>query len=291
MNILSYIILILMGVFLCFVYGNTRWKSSFLAIANRWFKWVLCSLLVAYFVRQWDISRQPFFVLIITCFLGWFLVESILIWINIRALNRSSIAFFPRFSVDNAETKWPNLKRFIQLKEFLRANGFREEQSIKTTVLGSLVLHSLVYKDVTEKILLQLLFFPQKSGSSSVYYVLTSLTSDGERFITDNLDVPFGGYMPKGWFKIKRPLCNSLGSLLKCHFNRLNNSGKDLVVWEGAPLNEINHQQSVLEYYNIKKGFLNPPNFHEDYGKLTSEGCYRLWKQFLLLKYIGISLD
>lgn len=291
MNVLSYIILILIGVSFCLACGQTRWKSTLLVIANRWCKWILFSLLIAYFIRQWDLSGQPFFVLITTCFLGWFLIESILIWVNIRALNRSSIAFFPRFSINHLETRWPNLKRFIQLKDFLRTNSFKETQSAKTTILGSLVLHSLIYKDSTEKILLQLLFFPQKNGASSVYYVLTSLTSDGERFITDNLDTPFGGYVPDNWFKLRRPLCNSLGSLLRCHFKRLNNSGKDFVVWDDAPLSEINHQQSVLEYYNIKKGFLNPPNFHSDFGKLSSEGCYRLWKQFLFLKYIGTSWD
>jgi hypothetical protein len=291
MNILSYIILVLMGVSFCLTCGNAQWKLPFLVIANRWFRWILFSLLITYFVRQWDLSEQPFFVLILTFFLIWFLGESILIWVNIRALNRSSIAFFPRFTVDHVETKWPNLKRFIQLKEFLRSNGFKETQSIKTTVVGSLVLHSLVYKDLTSKILLQLLFFPQKNGISNVYYTLTSLSSDGKRYITDNLDMPFGGYMPNNWFKVKKPLCDSLGNLLKYHFRRLNTSGKDFVIWDGAPLNEINHQQSVLEYYNIKKGFLNPPNFHEDYGKLTSEGCYRLWKQFLFLKYVGVSLD
>lgn len=291
MNILSYIILGLVGVSFCLTCGNARWKFPFLTIVNRWLRWILFSLLVAYFIRQWGLSGQPLFVLITTFFLGWFLVESILIWVNIRALNRSSIAFFPRFSASHIEIKWPNLKRFIQLKEFLRSNDFKQVQSIKTTVVGSLILYSLVYKDVTQKVLLQLLFFPQKNGISNIYYVLTSLTSDGERFITDNLDIPSGAYMPEGWYKIKRPLCDSLESLLKFHLRRLETSGKFFISWDGLPLNEINHQQSILECYNIKRGFLNPPNFREDYGKLTSEGCYRLWKQFLFLKYIGVTLD
>lgn len=291
MSTLSYIILVLISVSFFLTYGKARWKFPFLVIANRWFRWIIFSLLVTYFVRQWGLSGQPLFVLITTFFLGWFLIESILIWMNIRALNRSSISFFPRFSASSVETKWPNLKRFIQLKDFLRSNGFKEAQSIKTTVLSSFTLHSLVYKDSTEKILLQLLFFPQKNGVSSVYYVLTSLTCDGDRFITENLNIPFGGYMPEGWFNVKKPLCDSLNNLLECHLKRLEASGKTFTSWEGLPLNEINHQQSILECYNVKKGFLNPPDVREDYGKLTSEGCYRLWKQFLFLKYIGTTLD
>lgn len=290
-NVLNYVILVLMGIFFSLAFGNIRWKFPLLTIANRWFRWIFFSLFLAYFVHEWELSKQPFFVLISTFFLGWFLVESILIWINIRALNRSSIALFPKFSIDYTEINWPNLKRFIQLKDFLRSNRFKEVQAIKTTILGSLVLRALVYKDSTGKILLQLIFLPQKNGIVRVYYVLTSLTTNGKRFITDNLDVPFGGYVPKDWLKVKKPLCDSLSSLWECHLKRLKSLNEDFTVWDDTPINEINHQQSVLKYYNIEKGFLNPPNLHEDYGKLTSEGCYRLWKQFLFLKYTGVSLD
>lgn len=291
MNVLSYIILILMGASFVSIFGNLRRKWPFLTIVNRWMRWLLFSFLITYLVRKWELSERPFFVLIITFFLGWFLVESILIWFNIRALNRSSISLFPRFTINPVDIKWPNLKQFIQLKEFLRSHGFKEEQSIKTTLVGSLALYSVLYKDSTEKIFLQLLFFPKKNGFSNVYYILTSLSSDGERYITDNIDLPFGGHAPKDWFKIRKPLCDSLENLFECHLKRINASKKGFVSWDSMLLNEVNHQQSILEYYNIQKGFLNPPNLHDDYGKLTSEGCYRLWKQFLFLKYIGISLD
>lgn len=290
MNILSYIILGLMAVYVFLVYGNIRSKLPFLSIASRWIRWILSSLLIAYFARQWALSEKPLVVLIGASFLFWFLIESILVWINIRMLNFSSIPLFPRFSINHRKTQWPNQKRFIQLKEFLRSNGFKEGQSIKTSIAGTLFLYSPIYIDSSNRILLQFLFLPQRNGTIDVRYILISSTLDGKRYITDNIEMPFGGYVPQNWFKVRKPFCDSLETLLELHSKRLNLSNEIFVTWEDTPLDEINHQQSVLEYYNIKEGFLNPPNLYESYGKLTPEGRYRLWKQFLFLKYLGVCL-
>ncbi|PWU06239.1 MAG: hypothetical protein C5B43_02115 [Verrucomicrobia bacterium] len=287
MHIIKYILLILVLTSGSIIYANNYCRSPFLTILNRWITWILVSLLTGYFLKKWELSEKPFLLLSCTGFLVWFLIETILVWLNIRMLNFSSIPFFPRFSMINGQIPWPNQKRSIALKEFLRLNGFKEIQSIKTSILGSISLNSPIYKDSTGKILLQLLFVPQKNDIINIYYILISTTKEGNRFITDNLSLPFGGYIPENWIKRRKPLCNSLKTLLKHHQKTLKNSKETIISWENSPLDEINRQQSFLEYYNIKAGFLHPTNLHDVYGKLTAEGRYRLWKQFLFLRYLG----
>jgi hypothetical protein len=289
MSIIKYIILGLLLSSLFLMYGNRRWEIPILVVANRWINWILISLFVGYFAQRWGISDRPFVVLSGTVFLVWFLVESVLIWLKIRVLNFSSISFFPRYSVNDGQTPWPTQTKYIQLRKFLRLNGFKEIQSIKTSILGIISLYSPVYQDSTGKILLQLVFIPEKGGGGrmAVNYVLMSSTKEENRYITDNLALPMGGYIPKKWVKVRKPLCTSLKRLLGIHQKSLEESKENFVIWESTPLDIINHQQSVLEFYNIKNGFLNPTSLHETYGKLTSEGCYSLWKQLLFLKYLG----
>jgi hypothetical protein len=44
-----------------------------------------------------------------------------------------------------------------------------------------------------------------------------------------------------------------------------------------------------LEYVNTELGFLSPHHDREDYGKMTYEGRYRVWKEIWLLNYFGRS--
>lgn len=287
MSVIKFIILALMLVYLFLVYGNMRWQSPIVIVVNRWISWVMISLLIGYLMHQWDLSDKPLMVLSGTVFLLWFLIESILVWLRIRMLNFSGIPFFPRFSINNGQTPWPTQEKYIELKEFLRSNGFKEEQSIKASILGVISLYSPVYKDLTGKILLQLIFFPQKDGSVAIFYILMSSTEEGSFYITDNLALPVGGYIPKNWIKTRKPLCSSLKHLLAYHQKLIKQAQEDFIPWERTPLDIINHQQSVLEFYNIKEGFLNPTSLHEVQGRLTSEGHYCLWKRSLFLKYLG----
>lgn len=291
MNSITYIIFSLGAFYLLFSFVNFHWKSSLLIIASRWIRWILFSVLITFFIRQWNISEHPFIILTTIFFLGWFLVESILMWLNIKSLNHSSIAIFPRFVINTLEAKWPNLHRFVRIKEFLRTNGFKEIQSIKTNTPNTLPLNIIVYKDNLEKCFLQLIFIPQRKAIPEIYFSFLSITENDKRYITDNLDMPLGGFMPEGWFKIRKPLCNSIQLLYKYHLKRLSKSKENFIPWQALPLEEYNYQQRVLEHYNITKGFLNHPNFHANFGKLTAEGCFRIWKQFWFLKYIGISIN
>ena len=57
--------------------------------------------------------------------------------------------------------------------------------------------------------------------------------------------------------------------------------------WGGEPLNDLNAQQSELERINTELGFLLPHVEHEEHGRISHEGRYRVWKEMLTLDYFG----
>jgi hypothetical protein len=77
--------------------------------------------------------------------------------------------------------------------------------------------------------------------------------------------------------------------LLKRHEKRLQKAGEMLAPWSTDPLNDLNSQQRELEQINTELGFLLPQTEREDYGKMSYEGRYRVWKEIWLLNYFGRS--
>ena len=71
------------------------------------------------------------------------------------------------------------------------------------------------------------------------------------------------------------------------HKNRLTKQSEKIVDWKQAPLDELNKQQFLLEEVNVQEGLMNPQNLHEEFGKISQEGRYRIWKEVWLLNYLG----
>jgi len=130
-------------------------------------------------------------------------------------------------------------------------------------------------------------FIPHASGAITVCYALTSLTSDGARYITDNLYVPFAGFYPEHWFVERAPWRRSLSRLLARHRARIARSGATLEPFTEDPLTDINSSQQELDRVNTALGFLHTPPEREDRGKITHEGRYRVWKEIWMLNYLG----
>jgi hypothetical protein len=85
------------------------------------------------------------------------------------------------------------------------------------------------------------------------------------------------------------PWCRTLAKLLANHRKRLTRSNQMALVWDTDPLNDLNAQQVELEQINTELGFLTPHQDREDFGKMTYEGRYRVWKEIWLLNYLGRS--
>lgn len=269
--------------------GNRLLIPTFLVI-GRWTRWFLFAALFAYFLKVFELSFRPDWVHFITGFALWFVLETGYNWIAIKALSRSELPLFPVFYVNEDGDEWPADKRFIELKDWLRAEKYNRLSALKAELFEGTFLRASVYESEDSFIRLQILFLPKRKGGAIACYTITTQTKSSERLITDNLFLPYGGYYPESWNICRKPLIGSLKRLLLLHHKRLLNSKLEPVTVEDDALVELNDQQRILERFNTETGFLVPRPRQEEEGKITSEGCYRLWKEMWLLAYLGKSV-
>ncbi len=266
---------------------NSRVLLPAVTIAIRWVRWILFSLVVAYLADQLKWTDRPTWSVAVLGFLGWFLVESIYHWLAIRALSLSPLPLFPRFVVNSSGEEWPTQRRLFAIREWLRREKFHLVQSLKSEIAPGIFLRLSVYQDATNRIRLQVSFIPQPGGVIALCYTLSSRTEDEVRYVTDNLHLPFGGFYPENWMVERRPWTRSLRLLLARHRRRIDAVGATLQPWTTDPLDDLNRQQGQLEKVNTELGFLHGHQDREEYGKISKEGRYRVWKEIWLLNYLG----
>ena len=270
-------------------YGNLQWGSPLISIVNRWLRWIVFSLVVATLVTRFGWTGRPYESIAVIAFLIWFLLESVYTWIMIAFLSRSPIPLFPRFKTNDKSDEWPVQKKYIAIRDWLRSNGFKKLESIKTEIEDSIAIRSTIYQDNEGMIRLQVLFFPQRAGNVTACYIVSSKTVTGDYYLTDNVYLPFGGFYPENWYIVRKPLIRSLERIIRFHRRRL--KGQELLLWSDEDaLADINRQQSKLEQINLQLGFLTPHNQQDEFGRLTKEGHYRIWKEIWLLNYFGMTV-
>jgi len=288
--------LILLGLLLVSIYLSIRGNRNanpLLGIANRWLRWVLFSLALAWLVQDMGWSNRPFWLLAVTAFLVWFLAETMYNWLVINALSKSPIPLFPKFQTNESGDEWPNQRSFIKLRDWLRRNGFKQLQSLKAPLMDDFSLRSTVFEDEPRLTRLQVLFLPQRGGDVGMSAVVHSQTRGGIRLITDNVNLPYGGFYPSDWHLVRKPLTRSVERLVKIHRKRLARLKDDEPLpfeKDLEPVHQINDQQRTLEQCNVEQGFLIPRQHQEEFGRISREGRYRLWKEIWLLNYFGIPL-
>jgi hypothetical protein len=267
-----------------------RFGIPVLTLFGRWLRWFLFAALFAYFLKVFELSYRPDWVLFISGFALWFVLETGYNWIAIKALSRSGLPLFPQFYENEDGDEWPAESRFIELKDWLRAEKYRRLTPLKAELFEGTCLRASVYESAEECTRIQILFLPKHKGGATACYTASTHTKSGERIITDNLFLPYGGYYPAHWNMCRRPLTGSLPRLLGLHRARLAKLGVEPIALEDTALEEINEQQRILERFNTETGFLVPRPRQEEEGKLTADGCYRLWKEMWLLAYFGKSM-
>jgi hypothetical protein len=269
------------------VHINQRLASPVVAIADRWLRWIIFPIMGAWLCRNFEVLDRPVWAMAIAGFLIWFLVETLYNWLAIAALSVSPFPLFPRYSLNSSGEEWPVQPRFLKIREWLRAQGFRQVQALKAEVGGDIFLRVSIYQDEAALLRVQVTFLPQNNGAIDVCYSLTSTALDGSRYVTDNLYIPFGGFYPENWFVDRRPCCRSLPRLLELHRKRISSMGRGLVAFSVEPMVDLNDAQRELDRVNTELGFLNPQSAREDHGKISNEGRYRVWKEIWMLHYLG----
>lgn len=283
----SYFIVGAIVVSLILLQVNQRLASPLLSIADRWIRWFVFSFGCAQLCDEFKLIDRPFWILALVFFLVWFLVETLYNWLIITAESLSPMPLFPRYAVNTSGEEWPVQPRLLKVREWLRAQGFRQTQALKAEIGPSIYLRLSVYQDAPATVRVQATFLPQANGAIAACYSVTSLSADGVRYVTDNLYIPFAGFFPEHWFVERRPWTRSLPALLRRHRARLEAAQVQVVPFTSDPLADLNTAQHELDQLNTELGFLHPHSDREDLGKFTQEGRYRVWKEIWMLNYLG----
>lgn len=266
---------------------NQHYASPGLAIINRWLRWGVMAGGLAQISLHLEWSERPFMVLWVVFLIGWFLLESVYHWLAIHAMSVSPLPLFPRFVLNQGGDEWPVQARFLKLRDQVRAAGFKLVQAVRAEVATSLYVRASIYHSRDGTTRLQVTFLPQPGGNVTVCLHLATQTAEGDRIVTDNHYLPFAGFYPENWWVERKPWCRSLSRLLRRHQNRLAAATSTVVPWTNEPLQDINAQQGELERLNTELGFLLPSPEHEEHGRISSAGRYRVWKEMLSLNYFG----
>ena len=274
---------------LLLVYLDRLSASPVIAVFSRWVRWLTASFGVTYLLHLLELSSRPYWVLATCAFLLWFLLETFYNWVAIAAYSKSSLPLFPSFEKNETGDEWPAQRSFIGLREWLRREEFTRIAAIRAEVLESMVLRQSIYQSKDGMVRVQVMFLPHRSGKVAACYNISSQTRDEQRLITDNQFLPYGGFFPESWSVERKPWTRSIEVLLKRHEKRMRESDMEFVRWEDDPLIDLNDQQRILERINTDLGFLFPRHMQEEFGKITTQGRYRVWKEIWLLSYFGLS--
>ena len=277
------------AVLLVLFYINLRVASPVLAIPIRWLRWILFALFAAQSNAQFSLIDRPFWVVAAVIFLLWFLLESAFNWLKVSAISLSPMPLFPRYVVNSGGDEWPTQKRLLKVRDWLRDHGFVHVQALKAELGGGIWLRTSVYHNDDRTNRLHVLFVPQENGAITVCYSLATQGAGARRYVTDNLYIPFGGFYPESWHIDRNPWRRNLTRLVARHRRRLEKSGDTARPWEISPFDDINQQQQHMEMINTELGYLLPHAEREEFGKITPEGRFRIWKEAWLLDYLGIA--
>ncbi len=108
-----------------------RFGSPIISIVDRWLRWFVFAFLAAQVCRDFQLVDRPYWVLAAAFFLLWFLGETLYNWLAISALSASPLPLFPRYTVNQSGEEWPVQPRFLKIRSWLRAQGFRQSQSLQ----------------------------------------------------------------------------------------------------------------------------------------------------------------
>ncbi len=68
--------------------------------------------------------------LAVAFFILWFLGETLYNWLAITAHSLSPLPLFPRYTVNVTGEEWPVQPRLLKVREWLKAQGFRQVQAL-----------------------------------------------------------------------------------------------------------------------------------------------------------------
>lgn len=255
----------------------------------RWVRLILVSFFFGLSLHLTILESVSLWRLWVIGTLVWGVFESIYAWVFIMAWDRSDFPLFPTMKgVD--DVNWPANKRFFYIRDWIRKNQYESIGSVKYVHEGESLQQVAVFRSPDKKVVLQVMIIPDATGVIMDQVAFNTLCENGDRIITDNSFMPYGGAYPKTWMVKRYPSVRKIDILGSRHAYRLSNAGGGFQKFEEDLKEWMEGSQVELEKVNVDQGLLNSRNDRKEFGKLSGEGRYRIWLEFLCLNYFGQSL-
>jgi hypothetical protein len=270
---------------------STRHGHPLLEITTRWSRLIAISFSITYaaFAMDWAIAtNRPPWSLAAFLLLGCVLFVTINIWFKVRGFSNDDGPLFPRYHRNQETDEWPTSPNHIRLREWIREQGYRQVDSLLAYPVPETCIREFHFDSKDNLTRFCVSFIPRGVDRLYVAHSASSVTEDGDRYVTDNAFAPFGGYSPDHWKIDRRPFNRSPKNLLERHQKSMKSAGKQFTPWLDSPADDVKEQHRLLEKENRDRGILNPRQSWEEYGRFSQEGCYRMWKEILLLNYFGV---
>jgi hypothetical protein len=270
------------------LFSTLRQRSLRFSILGHWVRWWAGALAIACSLKIFTAPAAPLGLLLATGAAVWFFWESALLWFHVHRIGVHLSPFFPSYVPLADGNFWPNGAEMRPMRDLLRRSGFLLECVARTGQDSPQLFLCLIFRseDGLSRLLLR---FPGQAlpfgAPSSLVY---SLTADGRTLVTENFAGVFAGYYPPSWAVVRRPLRQKLAALLALHGRRQRRHR--LVLLSEKPLEQLNAMQRALREENWTRAFLvRSPEGQRDC--LSAEAGFRIWLEFLLLRYLGRPLS
>jgi len=268
-----------------------RQGQPLMEIATRWSRLLAVVLGVTYlaFAMEWSLAanRSPWSFATVLL-IGAILLVTIAAWFRVKGFSFEDIPLFPSYFRNEESGEWPTSADHISLREWIRKQGFRQVEFLGAYPFPETFIREYHFDSKDGRTRLCVSFIPKGIKQLCVSHAASSISADGVRYVTDNAFAPYGGLYPDNWIVDRKPLRRSVAKLLERHQRRIETSGKEFSPWIDLPLEDVKEQHRLLEKANRDNGILNPRSNWEEYGRFSQEGCYRMWKEILLLHYFGM---
>jgi len=256
----------------------------------RWIRFFFIGIYAAIAFKLTVFTGVPFWRLFVMGLLAWAFIDTGYLWIYILAWDKSELPLFPAIR-EVEKVDWPANTRFFLIKDWIRENNYSEIGCFHYLYEDEVLQQLVVYESPDKTVRLQVIIVTDVTGVILDQVVFSSVTEDGRVIITDNVFMPFGGVYPENWSVRRFPPVRKIQSIAKYHQNSVSAGGSICCVkYEEDAKAWIQDMQNTLERENIEAGILNYRRDRNEFGKMTGEGRYRIWKELLILNYLSISL-
>lgn len=258
--------------------------SAKIALLNRWVRCGIFTLAIAILLSNFLLGH-PFWALCAMACLCFFLAETLIYWIMIKAINHSELIKHRFYS--DCENAWRPEPELLKLKRKLESLSFRKIGSLRCEFDKIDLALMTVFSSPEQKIRLCIVFSPYgniwRCSSCAI-----SKTASGKIIYTEASQIPFGLIYPENFDAQRHLLTSNPLHLLKIHQNRINKES-DLQELTSPPREFTNTIAKEIESYNKMRGLLNT-NEEED-GYLTLDGRSLVWRDMIKINYFPFISD